>query len=642
MEISHNRATVLGILDGISEVIGGKMLQKTLTIVIPAYNMEKYIAHTLDSMIAPEIMDDLEVLIVNDGSKDGTADIASKYESMYPTVFKLINKENGGHGSALNVGLKNATGKYYRPIDADDWVDTDALVYVINDLKKHDVDMVLTNFKKVLEKTGKIINVRCSNIYNYAEIMRGLAKTTEGTEIKIYDRVYDFNKDIYNYSEQYLYHFVTYRTQLLRENAIVFSENVFYDDMEYDLLPLPYVKTVLPIDRYLYMYRLEREGQSVEESSFIKHRDHRAKIVLRLCRFYEEFKSQLGANVYAHLYPAMIWKVQRQYQLYYHLDDETTAKTELLEFDKALLCVNKELYEAAATMDIKLFRAFHCFRLSKALNARNTPKKKERPKAWTIESDPKMHMLIDFRKILALFHLSCFSSDMIKIRGLKNRHEGERCFITCTGPSLTISDLEALRGETTIGVNSIVKAYDKTSWRPTYYALVDYYAFGEFLAKTDIPGGLSRREAFLHYRVNPKKITGREIYCLISYKNHLPKWMKKNLIKLSKDLSVCAYDCFTVTIFAIQVAIYMGFKEIYIIGADCDYSGDKIHFIEMPDDRKKQSEGWLPDALSLSIDGYKAAAAFAEQCGVTIYNSTRGGKLEVFPRRDLDEVLTHE
>lgn len=619
-------------------------MEKILTIVIPAYNMERYLADTLNSMIAEEIMDDLEVLIIDDGSKDSTAAIAAEFEKKYPQTFKLIKKENGGHGSALNKGLELATGKYYRPIDADDWVDTKSLIYVVKDLKKHTVDMVLTNFRKVLEKSGKIINIRCRNVYNRMQVMKGEAAAADGREIKIYDYEYNFNDDLYDYAPQYLYHFVTYRTSLLREHNIRFSEKVFYDDMEYDVYPLPYVKSVLPIDRYLYMYRLEREGQSVEESSFIKNRNHRFAIVIKLSKYFADHRDEFGGNVYAHLFPDMVWKAERQYELYFLSEDIKEAQKEAIAFDKALCEANQEIYKAIHSRSVLLFRkSYDSFNLARKLYLKSKAEREARtakPKAWTIASDKRMHRLIDYRKILQILHLSWLDKEMQNIRKLKNSQKGKRCFITCTGPSLKLEDLELLKGEITIGVNSIVKAYDKTDWRPTYYAMVDYFAFGEFLAKTDLPGKrLCEEQAFLHYRVDPKNKTGKEVYCLINYRNHLDKWMRKKKIKLSSDLSVCAYDCFTVTIFAIQVAIYLGFKQIYILGADCNYSGQQIHFIEMPDDKIKIAAGWLPDALALSIEGYKAAARFAERKKVEIYNVTRGGMLEVFPRKQLEEVL---
>ena len=115
--------------------------------------------------------------------------------------------------------------------------------------------------------------------------------------------------------------------------------------------------------------------------------------------------------------------------------------------------------------------------------------------------------------------------------------------------------------------------------------------------------------------------------------------MEKKKIEYSDDISVGVYDGFTVTNMAIQIAIYMGFKKIYLIGCDCDYSKPKIHFIEAPGDKGKIEAGWLPQAAALSIDGYKAIRDFAYKRHVEIYNVTRGGKLEVFYRDNLERVL---
>lgn len=619
-------------------------MDKALTIVIPAYNMQDYLERCLDSMITEKAKELLEVLIVDDGSKDNTAEIGLKYEKKYPSIFKLIKKENGGHGSAINVGIEKATGKYLRPIDADDWVDSNALDYCLERMKNVNVDMILTNFKKVLEKSNKTVNVRLKNVFNLKQIQNGEAHTTEGRELYIYDNVYDFNNDLYDYAPQYLFHFTTYRTELLRSNNVRLTEHVFYDDMEYDIYPLIYVKSVLPIDRYLYMYRLERDGQSVDESSFIKNRKHRETIVRNLFAYMKEHKTQFGKKVYNYLLPDMLWKVRRQYEIYMAMPDQKAALGELKAFDKKVKAANPELFGMEKDeLVLKLRKNYSSYPSVRKRYLERVVRQKNAaslPKAWTIESDLEMHKLIKHRRIFKALHLTKLDPEMQKIRALKNSRKGESCFITCTGPSLTISDLELLKDRQTIGVNSIVKAYSQTDWRPTYYVLVDIFAFGKFLSENDVPGGIyATDKSFLHYRSRPKNVNGSEVYCLISYENHRHDWMKKKKIKVSDDLSVCAYDCFTVTNMAIQVAIYLGYKNIYIIGADCDYSGSKIHFVELDDDKQKISEGWLPDALALSIDGYKAVKKFAKRHGVNIYNSTRGGKLEVFKRVPLEEAI---
>lgn len=624
---------------------------KVLSVVIPAYNMEKYIRKALDSLVCDEYMQDLEVLIIDDGSKDHTADIAEEYVEKYPSTFKLIRKENGGHGSVLNKGIELATGKYFRPLDADDWVDTNALKAVIDEMKKNNADMVLTNFRKILEVSNKTINIRIKNVWNKREIEEGRAIPKAGRNVLLYGKVYDFNKDLFDYSPQYLFHHISYRTDLLRNNNIKFDEHVFYDDMEYDIFPLPYVKTVLPIDRYLYQYRLEREGQSVDEASFAKNHAHRRLIVEHICKYFVQNKDKFGSNVYEYLKEDIIWKVIRQYEIYLKLMKACKkTKCELIGFSQEIEKIDPKLYQATADIKIRLIRKSKGFlypvvankKIQKWIEAwrtRNLPNSKA--KSWTIASDKPMHRKILYRKILKFFHLSWMSKDMRRIRRFKNIHKGERCFITCTGPSLTIRDLEKLEGEYTIGVNSITKAYSLTKWRPTYYALVDIFAFGNYLKENAVEGNsFCKREGFFHYRANPKTKNGRETYLLVDYHNHKEEWMKKGKIKYSPDISVCVYDGFTVTNMAIQIAIYMGFKKIYILGADCDYSSPKIHFVEMPDDQKKIKEGWLPNATDLSIKGYIAMRDFAYKNKCEIYNVTRGGKLEVFYRDDLDRVLS--
>lgn len=627
------------------------MNDKILTIVVPAYNMEKYIEKTLDSMVVdPEFLNKIEVIIVDDGSTDSTADIARVYTEKYPKTFVLYSKENGGHGSAINKGIELASGKYFRPIDADDWVDKKELVAVIKELEIYDADLVLTNFRKILEKQEKTINCRIKNVWNKKEILDGKAIPKSGRDQLIYGKVYDFDSQLFDYSKQYLFHHITYRTAILKDNNIRFDENVFYDDMEYDIYPLVYVKTVLPIDRYLYQYRLERDGQSVDDKSFAKHNKHRRLVVENIAKYIIENKDKFGVNVYGHIYDDLKWKINRQYDIYFTLmpNDKETWR-EIKGFSENINNLSNSLFDEILSSRLRysLKYGYCAFKLLSNRNAqklwwnwlhRNDPNPKA--KTWSIESDIPMHKMIRNRRVLNALHLSWLSSDMRKIRRFKDIHHGERVFITCPGPSMTIKDLELLRNEYTIGVNSITRAYSKTEWRPTYYALIDAPSFGKYLEEHEVEGGtFCQREAFFHYRINTKTKLGRETALLIDYSNHIEDWIKNQKIKYSNDISVCVYDGFTVTNMAIQIAIYMGFKKIYLIGCDCDYSGNQIHFIEAPGDKKKIEEGWLPEAARLSLSGYKAMRDFAYRKHVEIYNVTRGGKLEIFYRDNLERVL---
>ena len=129
-------------------------MNKLLTISIAAYNVEMYIEKLLDSIIDSGKLDEIEVLVVNDGSKDKTVEITNKYVKRYPNSIYLINKPNGGHGSTINTGIKNAHGKYFKAIDGDDWIDSTNLAKLIENMKKTNSDLILCNHKFVFEKNG--------------------------------------------------------------------------------------------------------------------------------------------------------------------------------------------------------------------------------------------------------------------------------------------------------------------------------------------------------------------------------------------------------------------------------------------------------------------------------------------------------
>ena len=122
------------------------MNDKLLTITVPVYNTEEYLPKCLDSLIIDEYMDILEVLIVIDGSPDNSLTIAQEYAQRYPNTFIVINKENGGHSSAINKGLELATGKYFKLLDSDDWFNKDSFKVFLERLSNLDVDLILTNY----------------------------------------------------------------------------------------------------------------------------------------------------------------------------------------------------------------------------------------------------------------------------------------------------------------------------------------------------------------------------------------------------------------------------------------------------------------------------------------------------------------
>lgn len=221
----------------------------------------------------------------------------------------------------------------------------------------------------------------------------------------------------------------------------------------------------------------------------------------------------------------------------------------------------------------------------------------------------------------------------IKLQDYKNIHNGERCFIIATGPSLTMEDIEKLKGEYTFSMNSICKLYDQTDWRPTYFAIQDREVF-----------------ASLHNVIRKHKEVPVFIGDNIKWKNKRePDWINfpldsmyhaydiqigKYHAKFSDDAYKIVYDGYSIAYSCVELAVYMGFKEIYLLGTDCTYMGPKEHFVDSGvEDRSRKF------ATPKLVTAYEAAKEYADKHNIKIYNATRGGVLEVFPRVDLDEVL---
>ncbi|MEO3947284.1 6-hydroxymethylpterin diphosphokinase MptE-like protein [Gorillibacterium sp. CAU 1737] len=228
----------------------------------------------------------------------------------------------------------------------------------------------------------------------------------------------------------------------------------------------------------------------------------------------------------------------------------------------------------------------------------------------------------------------------------KSRHTGERCFIVATGPSLRLEDLELLKTEITFSVNGIFKLFKQTSWRPDYYVLEDYWLCNDYMSPRyhfrfeD----MCKREAFVNNMCKPflKHATHRKNvrFTPTCYVNVNPK---RRRLKVSGHNLLFGVDVlFTVVITAIRYASHMGFREIYLVGADCDYSGPQQHAGEDGSlDKGNAANAGASELLAYQrmIRGYESIKKLMDKSGVKLFNATRGGSLEVFPRVSLNEVL---
>ena len=225
------------------------MQNKLLTVVVPVYKVEKYINKCLDSLIvSDEQMSLLEVIVVNDGTPDNSAIMAKEYEKKYPQTFRVIDKENGGHGSAWNRGVQEATGKYLRFLDSDDWLSN--FEDFIRKLETCNCDLIFTDVHCFYENTQKNIYFRNTKLEPMKEFN---TNTFDWYSVR----------PLYRGSNYTNFHACTYKTSLLKDHSPLFLEKIFYDDEILMIMPLCTADTFTYFNIVLYNYLLGREGQTV-------------------------------------------------------------------------------------------------------------------------------------------------------------------------------------------------------------------------------------------------------------------------------------------------------------------------------------------------------------------------------------------
>lgn len=245
---------------------------KYISFAIPCYNSEAYMTRAIDSILPGG--KDVEIIIVNDGSRDGTSRIAHEYQKKYPDIIKVVDKENGGHGDAVNSGLCSATGKYFKVVDSDDWVEEESLHKILGLFREleedeQEIDMLISNY--VYEKVGaerkKCVHYR--NVLPQDEIFR-------------WDDIGHFHLDQY-----ILMHSVIYRTDMLKLTQLKLPKHTFYVDNIYVYYPLPHMRKIYYLDVDFYRYYIGREDQSVNEKTMISRIDQQIFVTKSMIDMYQ-------------------------------------------------------------------------------------------------------------------------------------------------------------------------------------------------------------------------------------------------------------------------------------------------------------------------------------------------------------------
>ncbi len=233
---------------------------KKISFVVPCYNSEAYMERCIDSLLIND--EAIEIIIVNDGSTDQTKKIADRYVKKYPSIVKAIHKENGGHGSGVNAGLKEAKGDYFKVVDSDDWLDSECLKKLLKKIK--------TN----REKPDLIV---CNYIYDHFYEKK--------QKVMAFNNVFKENKlstwddlGFFRVSQYLIMHSLIYKTSVLKKCKLELPEHTFYVDNLVAYQPLPFVKRILYLNLDLYHYFIGREDQSVNEKVMITRVDQQIKV----------------------------------------------------------------------------------------------------------------------------------------------------------------------------------------------------------------------------------------------------------------------------------------------------------------------------------------------------------------------------
>lgn len=300
---------------------------KVISAVVPCYNSEAYMEKAIQSLLVGG--EDMEILVVDDGSSDHTLEIAKRYEAQYPTIVKAIHKENGGHGDAVMTGLANAGGLYFKVLDSDDWLKESALLEILAKLRELVMqgtapDMMIANYvyEKVGETKKKVIQYRSplpqNKLFTWAETGH------------------------FHQGQYILMHSVIYRTSLLKECGLTLPKHTFYVDNIFVYQPLPSVKSMYYMDVNLYRYFIGRDDQSVTEENMIKRIDQQIRVTKQMIESHDLWKiKEKRLRNYMIKYLGIMMTISSIYLLKSGTEENLAKKQELWDYLKEY---DKKLY----------------------------------------------------------------------------------------------------------------------------------------------------------------------------------------------------------------------------------------------------------------------------------------------------------
>ena len=320
-------------------------MDKILTIIVPSYNMEKYLSRCLDSFLIndKDIFRKLEVIVVNDGSKDNTSNIAHQFEKQCPEVIKVIDKENGNYGSCIECGLYKARGKYIKVIDADDWVDKENferyIVYLVEQSHTNDgADLILNDFEFIY--LGQ--NLRERKSYSF-----------------VLESGFTVAGFTYRNGREMWMHAAAYKTDKLRSIGYTQMHGVSYTDEEWISLPMTTVETIGYFPDVVYEYMLGRQGQTCAPDEYLKGFWMQVLILRKLIAQYVERRDQWGHDQEIYMQNHLMHRLELTYKMYLFRTSKYLDNSVIVEFDKFLQDKSRMLYERSGKILLESWYKYH-------------------------------------------------------------------------------------------------------------------------------------------------------------------------------------------------------------------------------------------------------------------------------------------
>lgn len=238
--------------------------EKMVTICVPSYNVERYLERCLKTLVSHNWAQYVEVLVIDDGSIDHTAYIGKQFEQHYPSIVRVVSKKNGGHGSTINRAIAEGTGRYFMVVDGDDWIDSKEFAKVVAGIYEERLcaDIISSNYHEINMETGVLFPKKQDDVVTYDKLIQFDDLDIENTYFTLASSLI--------------------RLDVLRKVNKPLQEHTFYVDVEYILFPIPFLKTVQFVDRWIYKYCRGNEEQSVYLPTMVKRYDHHERVMKRV------------------------------------------------------------------------------------------------------------------------------------------------------------------------------------------------------------------------------------------------------------------------------------------------------------------------------------------------------------------------